>query len=231
MNDIFLTKLQVVFFLQNPISVDSALDFALILKDKFKAGKIQINSTFSVPPGIPAPFPLLSAKLPDNWQITVNANRIDCVKNILQPGVDIAEEKYQLLERVYSELLTGFAINRMGSVAQFQDISKNAASKLKVHLLNKNFSDTNDIISIAFVKIREENEITFYDNFQIARETMLRPNLNIVQPERILKIVRDLNTGGYVNSFSPEILKEFFAVSKNLFSINSITEELYGNNN
>lgn len=231
MNEIFLTKLQVVFFLQNSIPVDSALDFALILKDKFKAGKIQINSTFSVPLGIPAPFPLLSAHLPDNWQITVNANRIDCVKNILQPGVDIAGEKYQLLERVYSELLTSFAITRMGSVAQFQDISKNAASKLKVHLLSKNFSDTNDINSIAFVKTREENEITFYDNFQIARETMLRPNLNIVQSERILKIVRDLNTGGYVDHFDLEILKNFFAVSKNLFSINSITEELYGNNN
>lgn len=200
--------LSVVFFPEK--NMDNNLLFHLLdFLRKHEAGNIQFNNTF--PLGIPAPFPLISAKV-DPWQIIVNGQRIDfsCQK------VESFGTKMALIYEIFKDCFNN-KIKRLGLVAQFKCGNITLSRFLNPTLLNtgQDFS----LNSLTYVNKLNAKDVFLFDNIQILKNN---------SQEFPYVCVRDLNTGLLPAYLDEEYLGKVIKISMEKFSLNSIREELYG---
>ena len=200
--------LSVVFFPEK--NIDNELLFNLLdFLREHEAGNIQFNNTF--PLGIPAPFPLISAKV-DPWQIIVNGQRIDfsCQK------VESFGTKMALIYEIFKDCFNN-KIKRLGLVAQFKCRNITLSRFLNPTLLNagQDFS----LNSLAYVNKLNAKDVFLFDNIQILKNN---------SQEFPYICVRDLNTGLLPDYLDEEYLGKVIKISMEKFSLNSVREELYG---
>ena len=229
MRQILPQKFTVVFFLQDSINSEQVFNLAVRLSNAFSLQNIQINNTFSVPKNIPAPFPWIVTNLPYGWKLTIGTNRIDCVlEHFSIQNRNLPNDFYHILTEVFEKILSsGFVINRMGSFAQFQDITPNSYEKISERysspILASNKSKLN---SLAFCTQKNMENLEFFDNVSIMRQEML---FNGEKMDSFI-FIRDINSGKFVPFFSSKEVKAIFNISEKLLSVASIEEEIYGHN-
>lgn len=229
MRQILPQKFTVVFFLQNSIDSDKVFNLAEKLNSSFSLKNIQINNTFSVPKNIPAPFPWIVATLPCGWKLTIGTNRIDCIQeHVGIQNENLPNDFYHILTEVFEKILSsGFVINRMGSVAQFQDITPNSCEKISAkYSLPALASKKPKLNALAFCTQKNMESLDFFDNVSILRQEMLFSGQKIDS----FIFIRDINTGNFVSSFSSKEVKAIFNISEKLLSVAGIEEEIYGHN-
>lgn len=215
----------VVFFPANFIADDKVFDLATEIKQHLHPTKLQVNNSVSLPPGIPSPFPLISAFLPSGWNVSVNINRVDCVFQHFDFKDEIPEDFYNSLVPLFTTLSSMLFINRIGIVGRFQDLSdtvyKEISNRFLVSILKQKQAKFN---SLGFYIKREENGISFFDNFQVVRQEINQGGKKV----EFFLITRDLNTGIQENRFTEDTLQSFFNTARSLLSMPKIKEELYG---
>lgn len=226
MRTILPQSFTVVFFPKKSIGVNEVFDLASKINQQIPLSDLKVNNAISLPAGIPAPFPLISAVLPLGWNMTVNVNRVDCVlQHFNLKNEEIPEDFYKVPSDLFASLASNFDINRIGVVGQFQDISdsvyKDVSNRFLVLFLKDEKAKFN---SIGFHIKRDEEHLPIFDNFQIIRQEIIK---NGTKADSFI-LIRDLNTGELTEKFTLEKVHVLFNIARKLLSMPSIKEEVYG---
>lgn len=226
MRTILPQSFTVVFFPVNFITDAKVFDLATKIKQQVDPAKLQVNNMVSLPAGVPAPFPLITAYLSSGWNATVTANRVDCVlQRFNLKGEELPEKFFDSLVSLFAVLSSIFSINRIGIVGQYQDFSGQSYEELSNRFLSATLKDKQvKFNSLGFYVKREESNLSFFDNFQIVRQEINKEGKTV----DLFSITRDLNTGKQEKNFTKETLQSFFQISRSLLSISQIEEDIYG---
>lgn len=218
----------IVFFPANFITEAKVFDLATKIKQQVAPAKLQVNNMVSLPDGMPAPFPFITASLSAGWKVTITANRVDCIlQQFNLTGKDLPDSFFDSLVPLFTALSSLFPINRIGAVGRYQDISENGYEELSKKFFVPHLQDKQEKLnSLGFYAKREKDCLSFFDNFQFVRKTINKDGKNIDS----FSITRDLNTGKQENNFTENTMLFFFQTARSLLSISQIEEVIYGSN-
>lgn len=226
MRTILIQNFTTVFFPTNFITDAKVFDLATKIKQQLNPAKLQVNNMVSLPAGVPAPFPLITAYLSSGWKVTVTTNRVDCVlQQFNLKGKELPENFFDSLVPLFTILSSIFPTNRIGIVGRYHDLSENACEELSNRFLVSTLNDKQvKFNSLGFYVKREEVNLSFFDNFQFVRQEINKNGKNV---DGIL-ITRDLNTGKQEKNFTEKDLLSFFQIARSLLSTSQVEEAVYG---